>query len=146
MLRILRCGKNRCISRARSERALGIGCAAYRQKGLLRGWESFVALSMSDFAGDGNRPQRASGTDRHQRRRESSTLALVTGERELYSRKRQFDELLRFGVTHALKKQRRAKAPIPRLKLRSAHRATQGKKLYTGLQHSTGRAVANLQG
>ena len=28
-------------------------------------------LSTSDFAGDGNRPQRASGTDRHQRRRES---------------------------------------------------------------------------
>ena len=29
------------ISRVRSERALGIGCSAYRHKGLLRGWESF---------------------------------------------------------------------------------------------------------
>ena len=32
----------------------------------------FASLSTSDFAGDGNRPQRASGTDRHHRRRESS--------------------------------------------------------------------------
>ena len=66
-------------------------------------------------------------TDTRGGERVERTLALVTGERELYSRKRQFDELLRFGVTPALKKQRRAKAPIPRLKLRSAHRATQGK-------------------
>jgi len=35
-------------------------------------------------------------------------LALVVGEVEFYSRKRQSDELLRFGVTHALKKERRA--------------------------------------
>ena len=36
------------------------------------GMESFSwTLSTSDFAGDGNRPQRASRMDRHQRRRES---------------------------------------------------------------------------
>ena len=85
-----------------------------------------MALSTSGLAGDGKPP---SESFRHgqapQEERVERTLALVTGERELYSRKRQSDELLRFGVTHALKKQRRAKAPIPRLKLRSPHLETQ---------------------
>ena len=58
------------ISRGRFEPLYGIGRLLYRQQGLLREWRSFVALSTSDFAGDGTVFE-ISDTERHQGRRES---------------------------------------------------------------------------
>jgi hypothetical protein len=72
------------ISRVRSERGLGIGCSAYRQQGLLRGWESFVSLSTSDFAGDASRLQRF----RHTEERELETFTPVADEVELIRKRR----------------------------------------------------------
>ena len=88
-----------------------------------------LLIDRKDFCGDGSHLWRflrltspemetalkelQARTDTRGGERVERTLAPVSAEVELYSRKRQSDELLRFGVTHALKKQRGAKAPIP---------------------------------
>ena len=65
-------------------------------------------LSTSDFAGDANRLRELQArTGTRGGERVERTLALVAGEVELYSRKRQSDDLLRSGVTHAPKKRSR---------------------------------------